>query len=811
MVTDSARSILIDTSAVPRFSKNLDGGLITDGSRKNFRVTAPRLQPRCAWKCGFCERGGNGLEDETPDQLISWVGKSDRFVQTNFSTKGGLKVALSVQERSADGAIDSLRDSLAKRRGALLSSGFDYPGRHSRWDIAFVDPALELVSRARSFEIRALNQQGELLLPPIHEALSALTTLEKLAIGDRELSGSVVRPTGFFSEEQRSRQPSIFSVLRSVQQLFAHEEPAASQFGLYGAFGYDLVFQFEDISQRHVRDSQTKDCHLFLPLSLTVVDRKKEVAHELHYAITTAAGSTDDCTAGGDEISLPAARGSSEIESDHEPGAFAAKVRDVLEGTKRGDYFEVVLSQTFSTACDLSPTDLFQRLSETNPSPYMFLFQFGDESLVGASPEIYARVTGKRYETCPIAGTVRRGTSALEDADRVRELILSRKEESELTMCTDVDRNDMARVCVPGSVRIIGRRQLEFYSHLIHTVDHLEGTLADEFDSIDAFQTHMWACTVTGAPKPAAMQEIENLEASPRGWYSGAIGAICFNGDLNTGITLRTAHLKDGRASIRAGATLLFGSDPAREEEETRTKSAAFLSTLASARAETTNRCKTEERREDFQLAAPPRSVLLVDCRDSFVLNLACYLRELGASVTTVRSGFPRALLDELDPDLVFLSPGPLLPKDFGLPALAAEIIEKGYPLFGVCLGHQAIGECFGATLAQLEIPQHGKPAIIQHNQYGVLSGLPNPFEAGRYHSIYVLRDTIPDELEVIAECAATPEREEKIVMAFQHRSLPIASVQFHPESLMTLKGHVGHRLLANVLTSIAGKKKGYC
>ena len=159
----------------------------------------------------------------------------------------------------------------------------------------------------------------------------------------------------------------------------------------------------------------------------------------------------------------------------------------------------------------------------------------------------------------------------METAERIKNLIGSAKEESELTMCTDVDRNDMSRICVPGSVKLLGRRLIEKYSRLIHTVDHVEGQLAEGFDAIDAILTHMWACTVTGSPKPIAMQTIENLEKSPRRWYSGCVGFLWFNGYASTGMTLRTIHLQDGVATIRAGATLLF-SDPKAEEQETRTK-----------------------------------------------------------------------------------------------------------------------------------------------------------------------------------------------------------------------------------------------
>src|SRR5207248_2085363 len=160
-----------------------------------------------------------------------------------------------------------------------------------------------------------------------------------------------------------------------------------------------------------------------------------------------------------------------------------------------------------------------------NPAPYEFFFNLGDgECLVGASPEMYVRVTGDRVETCPIAGTISRGEDPLQDAENIRALLTSVKEESELTMCTDVDRNDKSRVCVPGSVQVIGRRQIEIYSRLMHTVDHIEGRLRPGLDALDAFLTHMWAVTVTGAPKTWAMQFIEDHERTPRRWDGGAAG-----------------------------------------------------------------------------------------------------------------------------------------------------------------------------------------------------------------------------------------------------------------------------------------------
>ena len=193
---------------------------------------------------------------------------------------------------------------------------------------------------------------------------------------------------------------------------------------------------------------------------------------------------------------------------------------------------------------------------------------------------MFVRVTGRRVETCPISGTIKRGEDAISDSEQILKLLNSKKDESELTMCSDVDRNDKSRVCEAGSVRVIGRRQIEMYSRLIHTVDHIEGRLRAGLDAFDAFLSHAWAVTVTGAPKLWAMRFIENHEKSPRAWYAGAVGMIFFNGDMNTGLTLRTVRIKDGIASVRAGATLLFDSNPEDEEAETELKASAMIAAI---------------------------------------------------------------------------------------------------------------------------------------------------------------------------------------------------------------------------------------
>jgi anthranilate synthase len=358
-------------------------------------------------------------------------------------------------------------------------------------------------------------------------------------------------------------------------------------------------------------------------------------------------------------------------------------------------------------------------------------------------------------------------------------------------MCTDVDRNDKSRICVPGSVRVIGRRQIEMYSRLIHTVDHVEGRLREGFDALDAFLAHTWAVTVTGAPKAWAMQFIEDHERSARAWYGGAVGLVGFDGNLNTGLTLRTVRVKDGIAEVRVGATLLYDSDPDEEERETHLKASAFLDALRRpARTSTAESVETPQ-------PGRGKRILLVDHQDSFVHTLANYLRQTGSAVTTLRAGFPAEAVDALAPDLAVLSPGPGTPGDFDVSGTLRMLVERGIPVFGVCLGLQGMVEHFGGALDVLDYPMHGKASRIRVVGGRLFEGLPKEFAAGRYHSLFAIRDRLPADLVV------TAETEDGVVMAVEHRTLPLAAVQFHPESILTLDDDVGLRLLQNIVAML--------
>ncbi|MBD8556509.1 anthranilate synthase [Rhizobium sp. CFBP 8762] len=724
------------------------------------------------------------------------VTSSQDTIAQSYETRGG--IAITRRRRSADyaQAISSYVDKLDERRGAVFSSNYEYPGRYTRWDTAIVDPPLGISSFGRALWIEAYNARGEVLLTFIADKLKTVTDITLGAQDARRLDVTINPPSRVFTEEERSKMPTVFTVLRAVTDLFYSQEDSA--LGLYGAFGYDLAFQFDAIDMKLKRPDDQRDMVLFLPDEILVVDHHaaKAWVDRYDYALN---GQT---TEGRDGEIAPEPFIKSDItppKGDHRRGEYAELVTKAKESFRRGDLFEVVPGQKFYERCDSKPSEISKRLKDINPSPYSFFINLGhQEYLVGASPEMFVRVSGRRIETCPISGTIKRGADPIADSEQILKLLNSKKDESELTMCSDVDRNDKSRVCEPGSVKVIGRRQIEMYSRLIHTVDHIEGRLRDDMDAFDGFLSHAWAVTVTGAPKLWAMRFIEGHEKSPRQWYGGAIGMVGFNGDMNTGLTLRTIRIKDGIAEVRAGATLLNDSDPQEEEAETELKASAMIAAIRDAKSGNADKAS-----RDVSSVGVGVKILLIDHEDSFVHTLANYFRQTGATVTTVRTPVPEEIFDRVDPDLVVLSPGPGMPKDFDCKATIKKARSRSLPVFGVCLGLQALAEAYGGNLRQLAVPMHGKPSRIRIMEPGIVfSGLGKEVTVGRYHSIFADPSTLPNEFTI------TAESEDGTIMGFEHVNEPVAAVQFHPESIMSLGGDAGMRMIENVVAHLARRGK---
>ena len=262
---------------------------------------------------------------------------------------------------------------------------------------------------------------------------------------------------------------------------------------------------------------------------------------------------------------------------------FEQVVEEGKEFIRSGDIIQFVPSQRFTRPFTRSPLDLYRALRTVNPSPYMFILEAGDFSIVGASPEVHVRLTDGRVEIRPIAGTRRRGATHADDLALEKELLADEKERAEHLMLVDLARNDIGRVCRFGTVQVPEMMVVERYSHVMHIVSQVEGQIAPGKNAYDLMRATFPAGTVTGAPKIRAMQIIAQYEPSQRGFYSGALGYVGYDGNMDTCIMLRTACLKDGQIHIQAGAGVVADSVPASEYQETVSKASALFKAVAMA------------------------------------------------------------------------------------------------------------------------------------------------------------------------------------------------------------------------------------
>ncbi len=715
----------------------------------------------------------------------------------NKHMKNDLQLTVHGQSVDYQQGIAHIIEALDARRGMYLSSGIEYPGRYTRWDLGFVDPPLELIASGRSIEINVLTARGQAWLAILQPLLLLHDAVELSVQSDLSITLQVAKSTDCFTEEQRSQQPSVVTPLRSVIQ--ALKQPDLSAFGFYGAFGYELIFQFDEINLSAPRQGDEKIYHLYFVDDIYLLDRRKEQAE--HVQLEAQCGNI--ATKGvANTIYQPLTNMpetmtvGQTISHSHDDQQYADLVEVAREQMRIGNVFELVFSRKLSVPFSGPGSAVFSKMKQLNPSPYEFFCQFGDEQLIGTSPEMFVRVTGDRIETCPISGAIRRGQDAMEDEKRIRDLLNSYKDEVELSMCTDVDRNDKSRICVPGSVRLLSRRSIERYVGLFHTVDHVEGQLLPQYDALDGFLSHMWAVTLTGAPKHQAVQLIEQHEGSSRRWYGGAVGALRLDGDINSCITIRTIHFQNQQAHYRVGATLVWDSVGQAEVDETHAKATPFYRALGLKDV-----AAPHSHLKTFGNIGQGYQAVMVDNQDSFVHTLADYFRQCGMQVTTYRAGTPLQTLLDAKPDLIIHSPGPKMPADFGVPALVRQIVEQGIPQFGVCLGLQGIVEAFGGKLILLDQPMHGKTWYLDHNQQGLMAGIDMNCAVAAYHSIIADKHALPDCLEIIAE------NEQGDVMAIRHRDLPIQAVQFHPESILSFQNQAGLQMVASVIQQLVGAR----
>jgi len=372
--------------------------------------------------------------------------------------------------------------------------------------------------------------------------------------------------------------------------------------GLVGYMGYDAVRRLEKLPKSAVRDIELPEISFMLTSDLVVMDHSDGTIILIANAINWD-GSNErvddsylDAVSRLDrmqkELLGPIAGDVSPLPSFDKPlfdrnmseQDFKSKVEIAKEEIRAGEAFQIVLSQRFSMPTSADALDIYRMLRLNNPSPYMYLFRFEDGyDVVGSSPEALVKVTGQQVMVHPIAGTRKRSDSIEEDVRLGEELLADPKERAEHLMLVDLGRNDLGRICAPGSVEVIDFMHIERYSHVMHIVSTVVGELASDKSPIDALFSVFPAGTLSGAPKPRAMEIIETLEPTRRALYGGAIGYFDFTGNIDTCIAIRTALIHNGTAYVQAGAGIVADSDPTAENDETLNKAAAVLVAIAAA------------------------------------------------------------------------------------------------------------------------------------------------------------------------------------------------------------------------------------
>jgi anthranilate synthase component 1 len=390
------------------------------------------------------------------------------------------------------------------------------------------------------------------------------------------------------------------AALRAVLgEITAEPGPIPFTGGLVGYFGYDLIRLLERLPNRPP-DPYDLPVALLARFDTVVIfdhayQRVLAIANEIEDEISVAAAERElsrlsrllTAAGAGGGVAMPGRAPRPLIPElpSLDGAAYRRAVATAKEHIAAGDIFQAVLARRFRVPRRVEPLQLYRALRMVNPSPYMVLLEAPEVALVGASPEMLVRKTGRHVTTCPIAGTRPRGMDEAGDRRLAEDLLADAKERAEHVMLVDLGRNDLGRVALAGSVRVPTFMEVERYSHVMHIVSTVEAELADRCDGLDALLSCFPAGTVSGAPKIRAMEIIDELEPEARGPYAGAIGYLSYSGDLDTCIAIRTLVVRPGETSVTAGAGIVADSDPFSEERETENKAAAMLQAVGLAEA----------------------------------------------------------------------------------------------------------------------------------------------------------------------------------------------------------------------------------
>ena len=482
------------------------------------------------------------------------------------------------------------------RPATLLLESADIDSKQNLKSLLIVDSALRITALGNRVTIQALSDNGRALLPLLDAALPASVNNQAHPDG-RELTFS--EPEALQDEDSRLQSLSVFDALRLLPMLVQTPEDEREAMLLGGLFAYDLVAGFEQLPELN-NQQRCPDYCFYLAETLLVIDHQSRSARLQASLFAPSTAEFQRLQRRIEQLhaqmlqpapALPVQQVTDmKLSCNQSDEEYCAIVRKMQEAIRIGEIFQVVPSRRFSLPCP-SPLAAYDTLKTSNPSPYMFFMQDQDFTLFGASPEssLKYNASDRQIEIYPIAGTRPRGRHADGSLDRdldsriELEMRTDHKELAEHLMLVDLARNDLARICEPGSRYVADLTKVDRYSFVMHLVSRVVGKLRGDLDVLHAYRACMNMGTLSGAPKVRAMQLIAGAEGTRRGSYGGAVGYFTAHGDLDTCIVIRSAYVEDGVATVQAGAGVVLDSNPQAEADESRNKARAVLRAIATA------------------------------------------------------------------------------------------------------------------------------------------------------------------------------------------------------------------------------------
>ena len=652
-----------------------------------------------------------------------------------------IRVERSESPASASDA-QAVIDRLESSPGAWLGCDVSVEGLYRREATACADTALAFYLDGNTLRIVPRTPTGHAIAGLIDRLLAFEQREGRLEI-DFGNSGSAPHP--------------VIGFLRKFLALFS---PVCPELGLYGAFAFDF-YRLE--SGDAIPPDGRRRMALFFPERVLVTGDSGHRWISFRFPDLALPSSA----------SVPAEPPPARLDyrtDDHPPGGHAAVVARGVERLARGELASLVLSQTFRRPVRTSPGAAFATLRAANPYPAMFFLNLGGgETVFGASPDLQVRADATWVETAPVCGTVRRGSDPLDDYAQARELFDSEVDEASLAVCGDSDRNDKAKVCIPGSVELVSRRRLHFFSTIIHAIDHIRGRRRADADAFDILLAHTTPATVTGMPKRTAVAAIEALEPGWRGWYAGAAVRIGSDRSIEAFTMLRFARVIDGWAEVRTGGSLLADSDPEREEEETRLKAESLFRVLAGGSP-----------RPPKSAAEPPpsRPVKAIDIGDPLGPLAREALVRAGARFTD-------------DARITVLGDGATDAAKAALAGLADA------PLLAINNAGLALLEADGGAAEHLPRAQFARSIGARATESGFLADI-GAFTAGLYSDRRISADRLPPGWIPVA--LATDGR----VLVAAHPERHRCAILFRADSALSSRHDAGIRVLAASLAWLA-------